>query len=256
MNNISVCIIAKNEEDYISQCIESVYDIANEIIVLDTGSTDKTKEIVSSFEKVNLFETIWENDNAKARNLCISYAFGDWILILDADEILSKESILRLKPFLESNNFDNSTILRFKTINQNPFSMFANYFKSTMFKRNSEIRYIKPIHDFPYAEKIKINYVNCHGLDIYHYNGTTKKDLQIKALNYIDRLNKEIIKSSIDEDICYYTRHLGDSYFVLEDYNKALLNYQKAYNLANKTQNRYVISSLDIRIKHLTGAKN
>ncbi|MBC7475937.1 MAG: glycosyltransferase [Candidatus Sericytochromatia bacterium] len=51
MNNISVCIAAKNEEAYISQCIESVYDIANEIIVLDTGSTDKTKEIVKSFFK-------------------------------------------------------------------------------------------------------------------------------------------------------------------------------------------------------------
>ena len=59
---ISVCIITKNEEEYIEKCIESVYGIAYEIIILDTGSTDKTKEIVKKFDKVKLFEITWKND--------------------------------------------------------------------------------------------------------------------------------------------------------------------------------------------------
>ena len=87
---ISVCIITKNEEEYIFQCIQSVYDIAYEIIILDTGSTDKTKEIVKKFDKVKLFETTWKNDFSIARNECISYASGDWILSIDGDEVLEK----------------------------------------------------------------------------------------------------------------------------------------------------------------------
>ncbi|MEK7432479.1 MAG: glycosyltransferase, partial [Cyanobacteriota bacterium] len=90
---ISVCIITKNEEKYIEKCIESVYGIAYEIIILDTGSTDKTKEIVNKFDKVKLFETTWKNDFSSARNECISYVTGDWILSIDGDEILYKESL-------------------------------------------------------------------------------------------------------------------------------------------------------------------
>ena len=101
-NKISVCIIAKNEEKYIEECLKSVLDIADEIIVLDTGSTDKTKDIVSAFPKTKLYETTWEDDFSKARNQCISHATGDWILSIDADERLSLSSQQQLINFLDN----------------------------------------------------------------------------------------------------------------------------------------------------------
>lgn len=91
---ISCCIITKNEEDNISDCIKSIIDIVDEIIILDTGSKDKTIEIAQSFAKVKVYETLWKDDFSKARNECIDYASGDWLLIIDADEQLICKSDL------------------------------------------------------------------------------------------------------------------------------------------------------------------
>ena len=104
-NRISICIIAKNEERFIGECIESVLPIAYEVIILDTGSTDKTKEIAASYgEKIKLFDYIWEDDFSKARNKCISYATGNWIVRLDADERFTKTTKENLITFLNNND--------------------------------------------------------------------------------------------------------------------------------------------------------
>lgn len=84
---ISICIIAKNEEENLAGCLESVRPIAKEIIVADTGSTDKTIEIAESFG-AKIFRTAWENDFAKARNFCLDKARYNYIISIDADERL------------------------------------------------------------------------------------------------------------------------------------------------------------------------
>ena len=85
---LSVCMIVKNEERFLGQCLASVKDIADELIVIDTGSTDRTVEIAREHgAQVGHFE--WCNDFAAARNASIAAATGDWILFLDADEELS-----------------------------------------------------------------------------------------------------------------------------------------------------------------------
>ena len=85
---LSVCMIVKNEERFLGQCLASVKDIADELIVIDTGSTDRTVEIAREHgAQVGHFE--WCNDFAAARNASIAPATGDWILFLDADEELS-----------------------------------------------------------------------------------------------------------------------------------------------------------------------
>ena len=85
---LSVCMIVKNEERFLGQCLASVKDIADELIVIDTGSTDRTIEIAREHgAQVGHFE--WCNDFAAARNASIAPATGDWILFLDADEELS-----------------------------------------------------------------------------------------------------------------------------------------------------------------------
>ncbi len=89
-------MIVKDEEDWIAQCIQSVKSIVHEIIVVDTGSTDKTVEIAKSFG-AKIFHQPWEGDFAKARNFSIEKATGDWILILDGDEAIAERDLAELQ---------------------------------------------------------------------------------------------------------------------------------------------------------------
>ena len=95
-DRITVCIITKNEEKNIQRCLESIKNIAHEIIILDTGSSDNTINIAKKYtEKIKYFQ--WIDDFSAARNKCLSYARGDWVLFLDADEELDKNSAETLK---------------------------------------------------------------------------------------------------------------------------------------------------------------
>lgn len=89
---LSLCLIAKNEEKALPQCLNSVKDVVEEMVVLDTGSCDRTVEIARQFgAKVHHFT--WCNDFSAARNEALKYVSGDWVLVLDADEILVPEIV-------------------------------------------------------------------------------------------------------------------------------------------------------------------
>jgi GT2 family glycosyltransferase/cytochrome c-type biogenesis protein CcmH/NrfG len=85
---LSVCMIVKNEEEHLVKCLKSVRDVVDEMIVVDTGSTDKTIDIARVFG-AQVFDFEWNDDFSSARNLSLSKATGDWILVLDADEVIS-----------------------------------------------------------------------------------------------------------------------------------------------------------------------
>ncbi len=88
MPTLSLCMIVKNEEKHLARCLSSVKDVADEIVIVDTGSTDKTIEIAESFS-AKIFHFDWVNDFSAARNFALSKCTGDWILYLDADEELN-----------------------------------------------------------------------------------------------------------------------------------------------------------------------
>ncbi len=89
---ISLCMIVKDEEEMLDGALASVRSTVDEIIVVDTGSTDGTVDIARA-HGARVYHHAWENDFAKARNQSLSYATGDWILILDADERLHSDSV-------------------------------------------------------------------------------------------------------------------------------------------------------------------
>jgi glycosyltransferase involved in cell wall biosynthesis len=92
---VSVCLIVKNEERFLAQCLKSVRSLARQIIVVDTGSTDRTVEIAREFgAEIHAFA--WCDDFAAARNAALQHATGDWILMLDADEELPESQHPRL----------------------------------------------------------------------------------------------------------------------------------------------------------------
>lgn len=80
-------MIVKDEEKVIARCLDSVKDLVDEIIIVDTGSTDKTKEIVSQYTN-KIYDFEWCNDFSKARNFSFSKATKDYIMWLDADDVI------------------------------------------------------------------------------------------------------------------------------------------------------------------------
>ena len=88
---VSVCMIVKNEEDNIAQCLSSVKDVVDEIVVVDTGSCDNTIAIAQSLG-AKTFSCAWEDNFSIPRNISLDHAQGEWILMLDADEHLDQES--------------------------------------------------------------------------------------------------------------------------------------------------------------------
>ncbi len=89
---ISLCMIVKNEERHLGACLDSVYTWIDEIIILDTGSTDSTAEIAKRYG-ARICNHPWKNDFAEARNASLNHAKNPWILQLDADELINQEDI-------------------------------------------------------------------------------------------------------------------------------------------------------------------
>jgi O-antigen biosynthesis protein len=88
LETISLCMIVKNEENKLMKCLTYANPIVDEMIIIDTGSTDRTKKIARAFG-AKVFDFTWTNNFSDARNFSLSKALGKWILVLDADEIIA-----------------------------------------------------------------------------------------------------------------------------------------------------------------------
>jgi tetratricopeptide (TPR) repeat protein len=139
--NLSLCIIVKNEEATLPRTLDSVKGIVDETIVLDTGSSDRTREIAKEFgAKVYRFE--WCDDFAAARNECLKYATGDWILVLDADEMLVPQIVPQIKQAIQSDRTLLINLIRQEVgASQSPYSLV-----SRLFRNRPDIRFSRPYH--------------------------------------------------------------------------------------------------------------
>lgn len=88
---ISLCMIVKNEERVLARCLDSLADLVDEIIIVDTGSTDATKEIAARYTE-QTYDFVWQDDFAAARNFSFSKASMDYIYVPDADEVLDEDN--------------------------------------------------------------------------------------------------------------------------------------------------------------------
>lgn len=138
---LSLCIIVKNEAEQLSRCLASVQALVDEIVLLDTGSTDDTITIAQSFgAQVQHF--VWCNDFAVARNECLKYASGDWILVLDADEVLSQDIIPLLRQAIRQPNALVINLIRQEVgATQSPYSLV-----SRLFRKHAQIQFSRPYH--------------------------------------------------------------------------------------------------------------
>ncbi len=138
---LSLCAIAKNEAAALPQCLGSVAGLVDEMVVLDTGSSDRTPEIAREFgAQVYYFD--WHNDFAAARNESLKYVTGDWVLVLDADEMLTPEVIPDIKAAIESDRYLLVNLVRQELgASQSPYSLV-----SRLFRNHPEIYFEHPYH--------------------------------------------------------------------------------------------------------------
>lgn len=99
---VSLCMIVKNEEANLPECLRSVGGLFDEIVIVDTGSSDRTREVAAGFPKVKLAEFPWIDDFSAARNVSLAQATSDWVMWLDADDRLDPENRQKLRGLFAS----------------------------------------------------------------------------------------------------------------------------------------------------------
>lgn len=147
---LSLCMIVKNEELALPSCLSSVKGVVDEIVVLDTGSSDRTPEIAKDFG-ARVYDFEWCNDFSKARNQSLKYVQGNWVLVLDADEVLVPEIVPTLKKAIKREPSGASRLRhRYLVINlvrqeigaaQSPYSLV-----SRLFRNHPDICFTRPYH--------------------------------------------------------------------------------------------------------------
>lgn len=148
MASISLCMIVKNEEAVLKRCLDSIADLMDEIIIVDTGSTDRTKEIAADYTS-KIYDYRWANDFSAARNFSFSKATMEYIYAADADELLDEENhmrFLRLKQAL----LPEIEIVQMKYINCSEFNTVLNSqkeYRPKLFRRLRTFTWIDPIHE-------------------------------------------------------------------------------------------------------------
>ena len=144
---LSVCMIVKNESDVLARCLACAAEIADELIVVDTGSTDDTKEIARGFTP-QVYDFPWCDDFAAARNFSFSKAAMDYVMWLDADDVIDAENrakILRLKETL-SPTVD-MVFLRYDVAFDEQDNPTLSYYRERIFKASMGYRWVGEIHE-------------------------------------------------------------------------------------------------------------
>jgi len=145
MFSISVCMIVKNEELVLDRILTCAKKIADEIIIVDTGSTDKTKEIAKKYTN-NVYDFVWCNDFAKARNFSFSLATKDYLMWLDADDYITDKNMEKINNLKKSNN--NIDVYMFKYVmgfvdNQPTFE----FFRERLLRREKNFQWEGFVHE-------------------------------------------------------------------------------------------------------------
>lgn len=148
IQTISLCMIVKNEEDVIGRCLDCVQGIADEIIVIDTGSTDRTKEIVKEYTK-KLYDFTWIDDFAAARNFAFSKATKNYILWLDADDVIlepNREKFLALKKSLDPSV--DSVTMHYHLGSDENGKVTSSLRRNRLVKRANHFKWIGAVHEY------------------------------------------------------------------------------------------------------------
>lgn len=235
---ISACIIAKNEEDSIKRCLDSLKDAVDEIILVDTGSEDNTIEIAKSYG-AKIYHHPWNQDFSEVRNVSLEKANEKWLLIIDCDEELVKDSIPVLKELTKDDNTPYECIgIRLSNIIEG--DMYDSDIIVRIIKNNPNYRFHGAIY-----EKISDAIVNVKGIEgvklspieINHYGFDKKEILKKKKVERNISILKSLPKKN--RDGLYYLT-LGNEYLRLNNNRRALSYYKQAFKIAPENSTYFI----------------
>ena len=218
MLKISLAMIIKNEEKYIEKCLTNVSDLVDEIVIVDTGSTDSTLDILRNYPDIFIYHYRWDNNFASARNFAIDKCIGDYILVLDADEHISEGSRKVLEEIVNKHQIGKIKQVNFFEKDSNIFS--SSIYISRLFPNS--VRYKGAIH-----EQLDSNLPRVEmGITVSHYGYLNKE----KSARNLPMLLEELRNNPDDS---YYHYQLGKEYRILKDFSKASISLKKSYQLIN-----------------------
>lgn len=144
----SLCMIVKNEEKVLARCLDSIRDLMDEIIIVDTGSQDRTKEIAAEYTD-KIYDFGWTGNFSQARNFSFSKACGDYIYVADADEVLDEENREKFR-MLKQSLVPGVEIVQMYYGNQLSHGTVYNFdreLRPKLFKRVRSFEWIEPVHE-------------------------------------------------------------------------------------------------------------
>ena len=241
MISISLCMIVKNEEDTLGNCLSSCLDLFDEIIIVDTGSTDNTKKIAKEYTN-KIYDFKWCDDFSKARNFSFSKATKDYIMWLDADDIILPQDMKKLKKL--KNTLDNNTdmvMLKYNLGNIQTAESILSYYRERIVKRNKKYKWISPIHEvivpkgnILYANDIAITHNKIHASD-------PKRNLRI-----FEKMKTENYTFDARQTF-YYAREL----YYAKEYDKAIKEYLLFLNMKDAWIPNIISACIDLHYIYL-----
>lgn len=218
---LSLCMIVKNEQKNLDRCLASVHGTADEMIVVDTGSSDLTMEIAAA-HGAKVLQFAWQNDFSKARNFSLEPAKGTWIMFLDADEELETETRKKIRGILQTTTADAVGVT---VRNFNPPQSFTDYHDSyqvRIFRNRPEYRFEQAVHNqiLPSIQRAAGVVLEERSLIWWHY-GYMERNVQGDT----DRIQRsmKMLEEAVNKDPqnSYLNAKLGIIYYHLHDYSLA-----------------------------------
>jgi glycosyltransferase involved in cell wall biosynthesis len=207
---ISACMMVKDEEKNLARCLESIKDFADEIIIVDTGSEDRTIEIARSFgPSVKIYEHPWQKDFSLHRNQSLSYATGHWILVIDADEeLVLPDTPAKVKAHIKTIE-KNAAGIVIEDVQKGEISM---QFNSTRLFRRGFVEYRGSVHNQPFLTDGTAEGVFFPFAKIKHYGYDLTPEEKQKKFDRTSELLIARIEKDPDDYMAYFylTQLYGD----------------------------------------------
>lgn len=230
---LSICMIVRDEEKFIDNCLKSLKPLLDlelaELIIVDTGSIDNTVEISKKYTNKVYFKK-WNNNFSEARNYSISFAKGEYIFIMDADQDMEKEEIDKLIKLFSSEEYKkyNTYSIIYKNFTSEDLKNYNYSSLNLIFKNDGSFKYDGRIHNQPiYKEPVKNLYIYMN-----HYGYIMTEDIKDKKFKRTATLLKEELEK--DPTNIYYIYQLSRSYEMHGDNKEAILEVEKYMKLIQK----------------------
>lgn len=236
---LSICMIVKNEEENIENCLKSMIPLINEditeLIIVDTGSTDKTVDICNKYTK-HVYYKLWNDDFSEARNYSISMAKGKYIFIQDADQAIDEKSIEAFINLFKSKEYRNYNTIYIKLRNylNETLDKYYDLRFPLIFNNDGDFKYIGAVHNQPIFKK-PIMYSD---IQINHYGYIMNEEKKLTKFNRTATILKKELER--EPDNYYYRFQLAKSYNSIGDYNNAMIqvDYYMKYIIDSKNHSK------------------